>query len=176
MTKRAYDADFWIYVRPETWDVEGPESQFFAGIYTARLNSFVEISFVPDVSDACPPWIPELVPNGGDVSSEREARVFQALMTAHSVTPNAQLAGQEEIVELQRGEVPPRHGVVWYVAPDDWPPLTDELENLTQRAYSEVHSVRFSQISDTRLAGFLEERFLPSGKLSARDLSILRRA
>jgi hypothetical protein len=176
MTKLSNDADYRVSVRPMPWDVPGPESKYFAGIYTVSLNSHVEISFVPDVSNECPPWSADLVPNGDDVASEREARVYQVLMSLYSVTPNARLAGTEEPIELETGSSPPDQGAVWYLAPDDWQTLMDELENLTETAYSEVHFVRFSQIADTRLARFLESRFLPSGRLSRRHLEILHRA
>src|SRR5437879_918082 len=50
MTKLAFDADFRVDVRPEEWENPGPASRFYQGIYTARLNTIVVISFVPDVS------------------------------------------------------------------------------------------------------------------------------
>jgi hypothetical protein len=176
MTKNTYPADFRVYVRPEMWEHEAPESHFFDGIYTVRLNTHVEIPFVPDVSEFCPPWSPDLVPNGEDVATEREARVYQVLMSRYSVTPNARLAGQEEIVALQRGDEPPERGTVWYVAFDEWRHLLDELEAMREFASSDRHSTCLSQIANTHLGRFLEERFLPSGRLSAMDLRILRRA
>jgi hypothetical protein len=188
MTKLTYEADVRVYVRRETWENEGATSQFFVGVYTVALNSHVRIAFVPDVSDVCPPWREDLVPNGAEVSSEREARLFQVLTSEYSVTPNSRLAGREEVIQLPSGNPPPdldpwgaelsgpNHGTIWYVALDDWQALADELEELTESAYSEVHFVRMSQIAGTHLAKFLVERFLSSGRLPASHLEILRRA
>jgi hypothetical protein len=187
MTKLTNEADFRIYVHPERWEYEAPEAEFFDGIYSVALNSHVRLSFVPDVSEICPPWSRDVLPDE-HISSERDARLVQILTTRYSVTPNARLAGTDEVIQLASGNPPPgldpvgaelsgpRYGTVWYVAPDDWQPLMDELEHLMEEAYSDVHSVRFSQIAETRLARFLEERFLPSGKLSAMHLEVLRRA
>jgi hypothetical protein len=189
MTKLAYDADFRVFVRPEMWERHAPESQYFVGIYTVYLNTHVIISFIPDVSDSCPPWRQDLAPHGEEATSELEARAFQALISEYSVTPNVGLAGQIEVIELPSPKssdpelepwagdyVDPEHGTIWYVSPDEWRSLIDELEGLREVAYSDVHSVRFSEVAHTRLGRFLEERFLPSGRLSAMDLRILRRA
>jgi hypothetical protein len=188
MTKLVYDADFRLYVYPEMREYDESERPYFEGIYLVPLNSHAQIYFVPDVSDVCPPWTREAIADIGRISSERDARIFQVLTSEYSVTPNARLAGTEEVVRLlTRVEPPdpdpwaaepklPTHGVVWYVAPDEWRSLHAELEQLNEVAHSEVSSVRFSQIDGTRLARFLEERFLPSGKVALRHLRTLRRA
>jgi hypothetical protein len=188
MTKLTNDSDFRIYVRPQIRERQAPESQFFAGIYTVTLNTFVDISFIPDVSDFCPPWREDLVPNGEEATSELEARVFQALISEYSVTPNMHLAGRIDVVQLPAQRPPdpeldpwwedyvgPQYGKIWYLAADDWQPLYDELDGLWEVAYSDVHSVRLSQMANTRLGRFLEDRFLPSGRLSERHLQILGR-
>ena len=127
MTKHNYPEDFRVYVRPEMWEHDAPESQFFARIYTVTLNTHVDLPFVPDVSDVCPPWNADLVPNGEEVASELEACVYQVLMSPYSVTPNARLAGQEEIVELVLIRCPACRATtvynerypIWMESPDD---------------------------------------------------------
>ena len=71
MTNLTYDADFRLYVRPETWESDGPDSAFFTGIYTVSLNSLVRIAFVPDVSEVCPPWSEDVLPNGSEYQTCR---------------------------------------------------------------------------------------------------------
>jgi hypothetical protein len=174
-------------VRFEEWEYDPPVSRHFAEIYVASLNTHVKISFVPDVSEACPPWGEGALSDEPEVASEREARITQVLTSYYSVTPNAGLAGRTEAVRLLPGQMPPelgqseptsgdrQYGVVWYLDPADWSALAEELAGLAAEAWNDLHALRYSQIGRTRLARFLEERFLPSGRVSQDDLQLLHR-
>src|ERR1700730_11185070 len=130
MSKLNAEVDFRVDVSSEEWE---NESRLFRGIYTVSLNDGVEVSFVSDASESCPPWNADLIPALDHLASEREARLFQVLTSKHSVTPNPRLAGTEKVVELLprtassdldpwEAEVAdrPSAGVVWYVAPQEW--------------------------------------------------------
>jgi hypothetical protein len=185
MTKLSNDADLRVNVNPEPWEHEDPTSRFSAGIYTVALNSGVEISFVPDVSDSSPPWDVELPADIDDCSSEREARVYRIRTSDYSVTPNQRLANQEDEVphlpatsppDLLPGEPEPsQYGVVWYVSPAEWSVIETELRDLAERTHLQPDYIRLSRITLSRLGRFLNERFLPSPRLSPFDLRILRR-
>jgi len=183
MTKLINTADLRINVRSADWEHEG--SRFFEGIYIVALNSTVEIAFVPDLSDVGSPWDVALPVDVYDCQSEREARLHLLRTTDYSVTPNASRAGQVDSVPLlpdanpippSPDETPPaEQGVVWFVSPEEWSALRAQLRALSPGTRLDHEFVRLSQIAGSPLGRFLEDRFLPSGRLSAFDLHVLRR-
>jgi hypothetical protein len=186
MTKLVDTADLRVNVAPEEWEHEAPGSRFFEGIYVVSLNSAVDIAFVPDLSDSIPPWDVELPPDlDENCTSERDARLYLVRTTDYSVTPNARLAGQVGIApRLPHSNPPPalrdsppatEHGLVWYVSPEEWSELDTQLRDLAAHTYRQHEFVRLSEISGGPLGHFRAERFLPSGRLSAFDLQILKR-
>ena len=193
MSKLSPEVDFRVDVNPGEWE---NESRFFRGIYTVSLNDHVQVSFVPDASKSCPPWNADLIPAIDRLASEGEARLFQVLTSEHSVTPNARLAGTEEVVELLPRTVSsdldpweaevadwPTAGTVWYVAPQEWPALDADLQDLPDRSIALGRRggigcplyLHMSEMVGTPLARFLNERFVPSGRLAQRELRALCR-
>jgi hypothetical protein len=183
VTKLTNTADLRINVRSEDWEHDG--SPLFEGIYSVALNSTVDIAFVPDISDLGSPWSVALPVDVYNCQSEREARLHLLRTTDYSVTPNASRANQVEAIPLLPHPNPfpplpdepplPEHGILWYISPEEWSALQAQLSDLFPDTRLEHEFVRLSQITGSPLGRFLEERFLPSGRLSASDLHVLRR-
>jgi hypothetical protein len=196
MSKLRPEVDFRVAVSSEELEQSENESRFFRGIYTVSLNDHVRVSFVPDASESYPPWNAYLAPAFDNLASERKMRLFQVLTSRYSVTPNARLAGTEEVVKLLPRTVPsdldpweaevadwPSAGVVWYVAPQEWPVLDADLQDLPDRSIALGRSagigcplyLHISEMTGTPLARFLNDRFVASGRLAERDLRVLCR-
>ncbi|MEU1208637.1 hypothetical protein [Nocardia sp. NPDC005825] len=179
--KRYPEADFRVYVTPE-WgevDVAEEERELFHGVYSVNLNDHIDIRFVPDVSEVAPPWGIHVFGENHPIATPMRARVW-SLRTAwdYCVTPNVNLAGTEEQIPLLEYEPcepgDPTTTTLWYVGTPEWTALENQLSDLVERT-GRYHVVRFSELGQSPLARFLNERFLPSNHLTDRTLEILCR-
>jgi len=116
------------------------------------------------------PWLPEL-PEIDCPASNDEARRTAIRLASYAVTPDAQRAGGIERMPAELDT-----GVVFFVEPAEFDALSAECEALEQRLSGVHDAVSVSTLGASRLAGFLRERFVPSGYLSDYELTLLGRA
>lgn len=162
------------------WAVDAENPHLFQGAYVVVLNSGVEIRFVPDVSHFAPPWNAHRFEGNDPIASSTQAFLWSLRTSEYSVTPNLELVGGEEEVALLPYEPAdpddPNIGIVWYVDTEEWTGLEAELADLSERTDQYDDFVRLSELEETHLGKFLNERFLSSSHLTHFTLEALGRA
>ena len=79
------------------WEEPNDNAPLYHGIFEVQLQHSADITFVPDISSAAPPWDSRRLPDDIDtVDTVELARLAQALLSSYVVTPNDKLAGSEE--------------------------------------------------------------------------------
>lgn len=110
-------------------------AHFYKGIFEVMMIDMVHATFIPTLPRTPDKWPPVLPPNVNVdiVESEEQARLFTVVFSEYIVTPNAELAGQKELVpqpipktDFSFGTDFP-FGVVFYVTPEEFAFFSSEL-------------------------------------------------
>ena len=131
--------DIAVQVKLQEWEEDEDVAPFYRGIYEVTLNFFTDVMFIPSFPRTLDSWPPTLPKNVDDVHSVYEARLFTVALSENTVTPNAFLAGQQELIPLSpslNGE--PRMGRIFYVTPEQFALFSQELAQIMQQTLS-VH-------------------------------------
>ncbi|WP_226574873.1 hypothetical protein [Microseira wollei] len=125
-------------------------------------------------------WPPVLPENVDDVSTEIEARLFTVALSDYTVTPNALLAGKQEIIHLpsvnedvKNSDIDAKRGVVFYVSHQEFEIFSKELSVLANQTPGVQDCVKISQIKEMELAKFILSNIIGSQHFSTGDLKIL---
>jgi hypothetical protein len=183
------DYDFAIHVQPQMLEVLPEVASLYEGIYSVTLNHLITVLFVPEVSRNPEQWPPMLPEDLDFPSSITEARLWTIGLSKHTVVPNSDLAGQEEIINFP----PPlpstpsefrlkddsdnsmEHGVIFYVTPQEFARFSEELAEVRRRTTSIRDKVDASEISELGFVRLLVSRIIASEHFSQRDLEVLER-
>ena len=111
--KKLPSHDFKVHVCREEPEPEPEYAKFYRGIFHVLISNFQPITFVPSFPRTAENWPPLLPDNVDLVESEHQARLFTAGLADYTVTPDVELAGQEELIPLP--SIPGMGGRwVWY--------------------------------------------------------------
>ncbi len=145
-------------------DEDDAIQSIYHGIYDVRLNFTVHLAFVPDLQRGNGPW-PPLRPTERQANSPRAARITAVESSSYAVTPDAQRAGQTEVITLPRRSGDPTQKVLFYVTPEAFAQFSAELAPLAAE-WSGVHSYRpVSQLQDYTFVQWITTTLLPSPHL-----------
>jgi hypothetical protein len=161
--------DFPVGVWRASADHSGPAAAAYEGIYSVTLNRTVTIEFVPTV-DRRLPWPPELPPDVDQVDASAEARRTTVALARFLVTPDPERRGTIETISAEDDV-----HVVFYVSAAEFEEFARELASIAERMTGVRDAVLVSSLGGSALSLFLLERFLPDGRLSERELSMLGR-
>ncbi len=161
--------DFPLGFRARVATIRVHRTPLMVGILEVSLNHTVLIDFVP-AFDRHAPWPPELPENSADIRTTDQARRAVIALARFAVTPDEERAGQIEV--LTQGEY---EGVIFYIGPDAFERLTDELRSLSDRLSGVRDGVAVSRFGDDPLARLLN-RIVDSGYLSQYQLRLLGRS
>lgn len=177
MTKVGPSANYYVRALPQAWDEDPDDAPYFDGIYSLDLNLTVGIAFVPDVSRHAPPWSADLMSADQVVGTPDQARLYTAMTSRYTVTPNARLAGTDETFTWLVPEMPePVRRAVFYVTGDEFSRYTADIAALSE-SIGGVHSfVRVDQLRDHEVIRFVERRIVASPLLSPEHAWLLGRA
>jgi hypothetical protein len=180
--KPSLERDFTVSVRHQIWEELPEKAEFYREIYSVNLNFLVNIMFVPDLEITPDKWPPVLPENVDDVSTESEARLFTVALSDYTVTPNALLAGKQEIIPLPSinedknySDIDAKMGVVFYVSHQEFDIFSKELSVLADQTPGVHDYVKISQIKEMELAKFILSNIIGSQHFSTGDLKILGR-
>ncbi len=158
--KIGFPPNYYVQVFPDSWDQDPEVAELYEGIITLSLNLVLPVRFVPDVSASAPPWRPDLLDDDSPAfTTPRQAREYQVLTSAFSVTPNPALAGQVEAV----GD-----NLVFYVTPEEFTTYQEELDKLTDIASDSVPTVRRDDLLDRAVIRFVDGTVLREPRVLAR--------
>lgn len=176
--KHSFDADFTVQVREQVREQESDFAQFYQGIYSMALNTFVDVMFIPYFSREGKDW-PLKIPNNVDiVHSMQEARLFTAALADYIVMPDLSRAGQEELIpQLPSArpyfDTPLDTGVIFYVTPQQFSLFSQELAQIEEQAFGLYDSVRVSKLAHFECIKFINEIIIPSEYFSPENLRML---
>lgn len=158
--KIGFPPNYYVQVFPDSWDQYAEQADLYEGIITFSLNLVLSVRFIPDVSASAPPWRLDLLPEDSSAfTTPEQAREYEVLTSAFSVTPNATLAGQVE---------PVGDNLVFYVTPEAFASYQEELDKLTDIASDSVPSVRRDDILDRGVIRFVDGTVLEEPRVLAR--------
>ena len=147
--KASLKYDIAVQIRHQEWEEEDDLAPFYRGIYSVTLNYFTTVMFIPTFPRTADNWPPTLPQDVDDVHSAAEARLFTAALSEYTVTPDAQLAGQQELIPLEPlPQIGPRMGLLFYVTPPEFALFSQELPLLEQKTPSVRDYVPLSQVRD----------------------------
>ncbi|AEH07782.1 MULTISPECIES: hypothetical protein [Protofrankia] len=169
-------ADYPVKVVHEPREHEPPVADLYEGVFAMLLNYVVNVTFVPDVSAAAPPWDDHLLPADFDeIASGVQARLVSAILGSYVVTPNETRADGEERFEWgQNSEFGSTSGVVFYVTPSDFARYAVDLVRLSEMNEDDFYARKtVSTLRGYDVVGFVERRVLASPWLLPRDAVML---
>ena len=162
--KIGHPPNYYVQVFPDSWEEDPETALLFDGIITLSLNVVLKVRFIPDVTEAGPPWRADLLEDKNlEFTTPRQAREYDVLTSAISVTPNAALAGQVEEISSPNGD-----SIVFYVTPTEFATYEAELMELTDIASDAIVSVRRDDVLDRAVIRFVDERVLEEPRVKAR--------
>jgi len=157
--KASLKYDMSVQIRHQKWEEEEDLAPFYEGIYSVTLNYFTTIMFIPTFSRTKDNWPPTLPDDIDNVHSVTEARLFTAALSEYTVTPDAELAGRQELIPLSPlTQIGPRMGLVFYVTPQEFACFSQELPLLEQKTPSVRDYMPLSQISAFATIQLIEGR------------------
>jgi hypothetical protein len=165
-------SNYYVQVSADSWQEPPETAALYDGIFTVKLNVLVEVRFVPDATEAGPPWRREtLPPDDEDFSTTAQVRTYEIVTSSYAVTPNAELAGTVE--RIGTGDEP---GTAFYVSPQEFSGFQAELEALTDIASDSNPTIHRDEILDRGVIRFIEDKVLGSGLLRGRHPHALGRS
>jgi hypothetical protein len=154
MVKVGPSANFYARARAQAWDEEPEDAPHFAGIHRLDLHLTVHIAFVPD-----------------------DARLFTALTTAYTVTPNERLAGTDEGFVWRTPDVPEDlRRAVFYVTPAEFARYVGDVAAMSETLGGLRTFVRVDGLRDHEVIRFVEHRILDSPFLRPEQAAMLERS
>lgn len=175
------DANYNVRVLEQGWGEPVEQQALYEGIYTFDVNQVVEVSFVPRVNAAGPPWPAEGLPDDvADFETVEQMRLLAILTTGYSVTPDDARAGTGERLEWPfpwpdpgnefiRPDDPAPSPVVFYVTAAEFERLSADLKTLTEIAGTVHSTVRHDEVADHEAVQFVDRRILRSPLLTPQD-------
>ena len=178
--KHSFDVDFTVQVREQIRDEDPEFAQFYQGIYSMALNTFVHIMFIPYFLQEVKDWSLRIPDDIDEVHSKQEARLFTAALSDYIVMPDEFRAGQEQLIPLPSPLPPypdtgPREGVIFYVTPQQFARFSRELAEIEQLAFGIYATVRVSKILHLECIKFINENVMRSEHFSQKSLTMLGR-
>lgn len=178
--KHSFDVDFTVQVREQVRDEDTEFAQFYQGIYSMALNSFVHIMFIPYFSREVKDWSLRIPDDVDEVHSRQEARLFTAALAEYTVMPDELRAGQEQLIALPPPlppcpDVAPRQGVIFYVTRQQFALFSEELAEIEQFAFALHATVRVSKIAHFECIKFIQKIVMNSAHFSEKSLIMLGR-
>jgi hypothetical protein len=186
--KLGFRRDFAVQVRHEEGDQPvKSEAVFYRGIFSLTLNQVITILFIPSFPRTAETWPPTILPGVDEVQSETEARLYITDSADYVVTPDANRAGQQEVIPIPA--VPPeqlaemglafeigaRQVVVFYVTPSQFARFHGELPVIGEQTHSIRHFVRVSTVTDFECIRFIQHDIIESPYFSDDHLRIIGR-
>jgi hypothetical protein len=170
-------ANYYVQAHPQAWEEDPDDAPLFDGIYGLDLHLNVGIAFVPEVSHLAPPWSGDLMPAEQIIRTADQARLFTALTTVYTVTPNARLAGTDDTFTWLAPEIPDElRRAVFYVTADEFGRYTADIATLSEFVGGLRTFVRVDQLRDYEVIRFVERRIVESPLLQPEDAWWLGRA
>jgi hypothetical protein len=186
--KLGFKRDFAVQVRHQVDDEEEEwGAHFHQGIFSLTLNQLITILFIPSFPRTAETWPPTILPGVDQVQSETEARLYITESADYVVTPDANRAGQQEVIPIpaatpeQVAEIGlgfylgARQVVVFYVTPDQEARFHGELPVIGEQTHSIRHFVRVSKVTDFECIRFIQHDIIESPYFSDDHLSTIGR-
>ncbi len=168
--KLGFRRDFAVQVRHQERDEEEEWGAiFYRGIFSVTLNQLISILFIPDFPRTAETWPPTILEGVDKVQSESEARLYITESADYVVTPDALLAGQQEVIPLP--EIPAfgaingieaNQVVVFYVTPEQFARFSQELPLMEEQTYSVTQFVRVHKIAHFECIKFIQNCIISS--------------
>lgn len=178
--KHSFDADFTVQVREEVREQEPEFAQFYQGIYSMALNTFVDVMFIPHFSRERENWSLKIPNNIDIVHSVQEARLFTAALADYIVMPDESCAGQEELIPQLPSpqpyfDTPLDTGVIFYVTPQEFSLFSQELAEIEQQAFALYDNLRVSKLGHFECIKFINKIVMTSEHFLPESLTMLGR-
>jgi len=164
--------DYVVRVTQPGWYKKPEQAPLYEGLYHFDLNHVVDISFVPRVTAAGPPWSPDGLPDDvADFTTAEQVRLWDVLSGGYSVTPDDERAGTVEQLpymfewpppddDFWSAETPPPTPIVFFVSTREFDRLSADLEALTDIAGGIQSMVRHSEVADHEAVRFIDQRII----------------
>ena len=178
--KYSFDTDFTVQVREQVREQEPDFAQFYQGIYSMALNTFVDVMFIPYFLREVKGWSIKIPNNIDIVHSKQKARLFTAALADYIVMPDPSRAGQEELIPQLPSprpyfDTPLDTGVIFYVTPQQFALFSQELAQIEQQASGLYDSVRVSKLAHFECIKFINKIVMTSEHFSQESLRMLGR-
>lgn len=161
--------DFPVRAFAEGQDYVGAVRDAYKGMYGITLNRVVTLTLIPTVSQRRP-WPPGLPDDFDSITDVETARRSVLALAEFAIVPDDSRAGSTESQPRERG-----HGTIFYVSTDEFTELTRDAEALSDEHPAVYDSVPISKLGNRAIGRLVNERVLPSGKLTERQLHMLGR-
>jgi hypothetical protein len=181
--KLGFRRDFAVQVRHQERDEEEEwGALFYRGIFSLTLNQLISILFIPNFPRTPQTWPPTILEGVDKVQSETEARLYITESADYVVTPDAFLAGQQEVIPLP--PIPPlgaiagtlaRRVVVFYVTPQQFARFSRELALIEEQTYWVTQFVRVHNIAHLECIKFIQNCIISSPYFSHNHDGIIGR-
>jgi hypothetical protein len=169
-------SDYPVRVRPRGWEEDPRVAGYYDGVYDVTLNQMVTVTFVPDLGPRSRPFDrAELPADLDDIADSADARLEAVLFADRAVTADSRRAGTHEPLPIPpwRDEPWARPGTVFYVTPEQFAELADDLETLS-REHGALHSDTPVSALRGHVAVDFVERLLADPAFGDEDLLFLR--
>jgi hypothetical protein len=169
-------SDYPVRVRPRAWDEDAAVAGYYDGVFDLTLNQMVTVTFIPDLGPRSRPFDRSELPTDLDDITDRSAARLEAILFAdRAVTPDPDRAGTHESLPIPRWRDEPgaRPGTVFYVSPEEFAELANDLE-----ALSVDHGDLYSETVVSALRGHpavdFVEKLITDPAFGEQDLGFLR--
>ena len=179
--KLGFRRDFAVQVRHQERDEkEEWGAVFYRGIFSLTLNQLISILFIPDFPRTPETWPPTILEGVDKVQSTTEARLYMTESADYVVTPDAYLAGQQEVIPLPaipslRGGIKASQVVVFYVTPAQFARFSRELPLIEEQTYWVTQFVRVHNIAHFECIKFIQNCIISSPYFSHNHAKIIGR-
>ena len=145
-------------------------AHFYKGIFDVTVGSFGYLMFVPPFGRTADKWPPALPADVDRPSSEEQARIFSAVFTNYTITPDEELAGQTESFCLKiesetttflNDDDSELSGRLFYVTPSQFALFSQELLEIEQHTIWANQYIALSKVKEFECIKFILANIAP---------------